>query len=47
MLFVRATLLGPKASEIVDFRGLFLFFVYCDAGGKLVILDIFSRQTQT
>ena len=22
-----------KPSEIVDFRGLFLFFVYCGAGG--------------
>ena len=24
---------GQKPSEIVDFRGLFLFFVYCGAGG--------------
>ena len=23
-----------KPSEIVDFRGLFLFFVYCGAGGE-------------
>ena len=25
---------GQKPSEIVDFRGLFLFFVYCGAGGE-------------
>lgn len=24
-------------SEIVDFRGIFLFFVYCGAGGELII----------
>ena len=30
-------------SEIVDFRGIFLFFVYCGAGGELVILDISFR----
>lgn len=24
---------SQKPSEIVDFRGLFLFFVYCGAGG--------------
>ena len=30
---VRVALLGPKIpSEIVDFRGIFLFFVYCGAG---------------
>ena len=28
-------------SEIVDFRGIFLFFVYCGAGGEPVILNIF------
>ena len=25
---------GQKPSEIVDFRGLFLFFVYCGAKGE-------------
>ena len=25
-------------SEIVDFRGIFLFFVYCDADGEICIL---------
>ena len=29
-----------KPSEIVDFRGLFLFFVYCGADTELVILNI-------
>lgn len=33
-LGVQVTLLGPKASEIVDFRGLFLVFDYCGAGGE-------------
>ena len=28
-------------SEIVDFRGVFLFFVYCGVSGELVILNIF------
>ena len=27
-------------SEIVDFRGVFLFFVYCGANIELVILNI-------
>ena len=27
-------------SEIVDFRGIFLFFVYCGANIELVILNI-------
>ena len=27
-----------KPSEIVDFRGLFLFFVYCGADGEICIL---------
>ena len=36
-----------KSSEIVDFRGLFLFFVYCGADVELVILNIFFRQAQT
>ena len=31
-------------SEIVDFRGIFLFFVYCDADVELVILNISFRQ---
>ena len=31
---------GQKPSEIVDFRGLFLFFVYCGANIELVILNI-------
>ena len=34
-------------SEIVDFRGVFLFFVYCGAGGEPVILNMSFRQTQT
>ena len=34
-------------SEIVDFRGIFLFFVYCGAGGDSVILNMSFRQTQT
>ena len=29
-----------KTSEIVDFRGIFLFFVYCGANIELVILNI-------
>ena len=29
-----------KPSEIVDFRGIFLFFVYCGANIELVILNI-------
>lgn len=33
-----------KPSEIVDFRGLFLFFVYCGADVELVILNISFRQ---
>ena len=36
-----------KPSEIVDFRGFFLFFVYCDANTEVVILNISFRQTQT
>ena len=31
-------------SEIVDFRGIFLFFVYCGADIELVILNTFFRQ---
>lgn len=27
-------------SEIVDFRGIFLFFVYCGANTEVVILNI-------
>ena len=34
-------------SEIVDFRGIFLFFVYCGAGVEPVILNMSFRQTQT
>ena len=34
-------------SEIVDFRGVFLFFVYCGADVELVILNISFRQAQT
>lgn len=34
-------------SEIVDFRGLFLFFVYCGANTEIVILNISFRQAQT
>ena len=34
-------------SEIVDFRGIFLFFVYCGADVELVILNISFRQAQT
>lgn len=36
-----------KPSEIVDFRGLFLFFVYCGANTEIVILNISFRQAQT
>ena len=36
-----------KPSEIIDFRGLFLFFVYCGAGGEPVILNMSFLQTQT
>jgi hypothetical protein len=36
-----------KPSEIVDFRGLFLFFVYCGANTEIVILNISFRQVQT
>ena len=38
---------GQKPSEIVDFRGLFLFFVYCGANTEIVILNISFRQAQT
>jgi len=31
-------------SEIVDFRGIFLFFVYCDARSEFVILNTSFRQ---
>lgn len=34
-------------SEIVDFRGIFLFFVYCGADVEFVILNISFRQVQT
>lgn len=34
-------------SEIVDFRGIFLFFVYCGANTEIVILNISFRQVQT
>ena len=34
-------------SEINDFRGIFLFFVYCGANTEVVILNISFRQTQT
>ena len=34
-------------SEIVDFRGVFLFFVYCGANTEIVILNISFRQVQT
>ena len=34
-------------SEIVDFRGIFLFFVYCGANTEIVILNISFRQAQT
>jgi len=34
-------------SEIVDFRGIFLIFVYCGADVELVILNISFRQAQT
>ena len=34
-------------SEINDFRGIFLFFVYCGADVELVILNISFRQAQT
>ena len=34
-------------SEINDFRGIFLFFVYCGAGVEPVILNMSFRQTQT
>ena len=30
-------------SEIIDFRGIFLFFVYCGAGFEVVILNTFSQ----
>ena len=36
-----------KPSEIVDFRGLFLFFVYCGANTEIFILNISFRQAQT
>ena len=36
-----------KPSEIVDFRGLFLFFVYCGADIEFVILNISFQQAQT
>lgn len=35
----------PLKSTISE--GFFLFFVYCGAGGELIILDISFRQTQT
>ena len=31
-------------SEIVDFRGIFLFFVYCGARSEFVILNTSFRQ---
>lgn len=31
-------------SEIVDFRWIFLFFVYCGASGEPVILNMSFRQ---
>ena len=31
-------------SEIVDFRGVFLFFVYCGARSEFVILNTSFRQ---
>ena len=33
--------------KIVDFRGIFLFFVYCGADVEFVILNISFRQVQT
>ena len=33
-------------SEIVDFRGIFLIFVYCGADVELVILNIWIVSTQ-
>ena len=38
---------GQKPSEIVDFRGLFLFFVYCGAEGEKRIFNVCQIENIT
>ena len=33
-----------KPSEIVDFRGLFLIFVYCGAGGEIFYVSCCAKE---
>lgn len=44
---ISIVLSSQNPSEINDFRGIFLFFVYCGANTEVVILNISFRQAQT